>query len=481
MFVIRSQRGLWRWAAGFGLAVIACGTTASSIPRPVRFAEVRPIVTELGQRLPPPLSTLSDAEREAAWPQWIVAHDQEIRARLEQGDEDTIINWMLFGTSFTSRPRALLGAVEGDTSADPDLVLQKTIELINGRMDDLLNALAAPGTDERRLFARGLLQRKGLRFGSPAELQAVRDHLLKAVMRVANEQDTIDRDLAATTRSGDSIAEFVERSRLFRTRGLSLDTAFLPNYAIDQSLGEMKSRGLLKPGEVKRVAIIGPGLDFADKDVGFDFYPQQTVQPFAVLDALKRHGLAPAEAGSEIVILDISPRVFDHVKRAVARAAEGDGYAINLPLTRVTEWTPDVRRYWQTFGDQIGAPLETPAPPAITEQAETRGVRVAPAAVQRLSVMDLNVVTDRFDGQAFDLIIATNVFVYYDAFDQALALANVQAMLKPGAFLLANFAAPEVRALAIRPVETITTVYGRDRNQVESILDFMVWYQAPVN
>jgi len=481
VIVLRNQRSLRRWAVGVSLVVAACGSTRTAIPRHVRFAEVRPIVTELGPRLPSPLGALSDAQREAAWPQWIYAHDQEIRARLEQGDEDTIINWMLFGTSFTSQPRALLGAVEGDTSADPDLVLRKTIELINARMDDLLSALSAPGSDERRLFARGLLERKGLRFGSAAELAAVRDHLLRAVMRVAREQDTIDQVLAATTRSGDSIAEFVERSHLFRTRGLSLDTAFLPNYAIEQSLAEMKSRGLLKPGDVKRVAIIGPGLDFADKDVGFDFYPQQTVQPFAVLDTLKRLGLAAPGPGPEIVLLDISPRVFDHVTRAVARAAEGNGYAMNLPLTRVTDWAPDVRRYWQTFGDQIGEPVDAPAPPAITAQADSRAVRVAPSAVQRLSVTDLNIVAERLDGGAFDLMIATNVFVYYDVFDQALALSNVEAMLKPGAFLLANFPAPEVRALTIRPAETVTTVYGRDRNGVESILDFMVWYQAPSN
>ena len=91
---------------------------------------------------------------------WIERHDQQVRARLEQGDEDTIVNWMLFGTSFTSRPRAVLGAVESGTAADRELVLRRTIELISARLDDLLTALAAPGTDERRLFARALLQRR---------------------------------------------------------------------------------------------------------------------------------------------------------------------------------------------------------------------------------------------------------------------------------------------------------------------------------
>jgi hypothetical protein len=36
--------------------------------------------------------------------------------------------------------------------------------------------------------------------------------------------------------------------------------------------------------------VIGPGLDVADKQDGFDFYPQQTLQPFALVDSLRRLG-----------------------------------------------------------------------------------------------------------------------------------------------------------------------------------------------
>ena len=264
-------------------------------------------------------------------------------------------------------------------------------------------------------------------------------------MRVAQEQEQVDRELGATSAS-DSIAEFVQRSRLFRTRGLSLDTSLVPNYALEQSLAEMKKRGLLAAGGVRRVAIVGPGLDFADKDVGFDFYPQQTLQPFAILDSLRRLGLAPATSaagGPEIVLLDISPRIVDHVTRARARAARGTGYTLNLPLTRATPWEADIRKYWQSFGSEIGAPAQAPTSPAskaIAAQAELRAVRATPASVQRLSVVNLNVVTDRLDGEAFDLVIATNVFVYYDVLEQALAMSNGR-RCSPGGYLLANVAA----------------------------------------
>ena len=387
---------------------------------------------------------------------------------------------MLFGTSFTSRPRAVLGEVESGAAGDRELVVRRTIELISGRLDDLLEALAAPGTDERRLFVRAFLQRKGLRIRTAADREAARDYLLGAVVRVASEQEQIDQELGATSGS-DPMTEFVQRSRLFRSRGLSLDTSLAANYSVEQALAAMKARGLLKPGAVRRVAIVGPGLDFADKDVGFDIYPPQSLQPFAVLDSLERLRLAPSPGDPEIALLDISPRIIDHVTQARARAARNIGYTLNLPLPRRTPWLPEVRTYWQTFGDQLGAPAQPTGSKAITDVAELRAVRARPSAVRRMSVLDVNIVTNRLDGELFDLVIATNVFIYYDVLDQALAMSNVEAMLKPGAFLLANFSAPRLASVTIRPADTTTTLYARARDGTEDILDFLVWYEAHAN
>ena len=463
------------------LLLITAGAAAAVAPaRFVRFSEARPILTELQGKLPLELNALTPAQLEKAWPDWIERHDRDIRARLEQGDEDTLVNWMLFGTSFTSRPRAVLGAVETGAAGDRELVVRRTIALISARLDDLLAALAAPGTDERRLFARALLQKKGLRVATAADREAARDYLRAAVVRVASGQEQVDQELGATS-GGGALNEFVQRSRLFRTRGLSLDTSLMPNYSIEQALTAMQGRGLVEPGSVRRVAIVGPGLDFADKDVGFDFYPEQTLQPFAVLDSLKRLGLAPAAGDPEIVLLDISPRIIDHVTRARARAARNIGYTLNLPLPRSSEWLPEVHTYWRTFGDRIGVPVQAPTSKAIADLVELRAVRAAPSAVTRMSVVDLNIVTERLDGAQFDLVIATNVFLYYDVLEQALAMSNVEAMLKPGAFLLANFSAPALTSLTIRPIETTETVYAHARDVNERILDFIVWYKAHAN
>jgi hypothetical protein len=454
--------------------VLALAAGAAVAPaRLVRFGEVRAILAELKGSLPPELDALTSAQLEAAWPGWIARHDRGVRARLERGDEDTLVNWMLFGTSFTSRPRAVLGSVGSGAAGDQE-VLRRTIELIQGRLDDLVNALATPGADERRLFARALLERGGFRFATAADREAVRDRLLGAMLRVAAEQEQIDQELAATG-GGDPMTEFVRRSHLFRERGLSLDTSVVANFSVEQALAAMKTRSRLAPGAVRRVAIVGPGLDFADKDVGFDAYPQQTLQPFAVLDSLDRLALAPA-SGAEVVVLDISPRVIAHVTQARARSTRGVGYTLNLALTRSVPWLPEVRAYWQAFGDRIGTHAPVQPSKAIGDLAAVRAVRVRPSAVRRLSVLDLNIVTDRLEAEPFDLVIATNVFIYYDRLGQALALSNVAAMLKPGGYLLANVSAPSLASLPIRRVDATTTLYAR--TGAENIRDFMVWYQA---
>ena len=88
-------------------------------------------------------------------------------------------------------------------------------------------------------------------------------------------------------------------------------------------------QGLLKPGSVHRIAIVGPGLDFVNKKSGSDFYPPQTTQPFAVIDSLARLGLADP-ATIDVYTFDISPRVNRHLERARKDATAGKGYTIQL-------------------------------------------------------------------------------------------------------------------------------------------------------
>jgi chemotaxis methyl-accepting protein methylase len=75
--------------------------------------------------------------------------------------------------------------------------------------------------------------------------------------------------------------------------------------------------------------------------------------------------------------------------------------------------------------------------------------------------------------EGFDLIIATNIFVYYDLLEQSLALANTQSMLRPGGFLLSNSSLPLLSTAPMRAVDYLSIFYS-DRPDDG---DVVVWYQ----
>ena len=297
------------------LTVLACpliAQTPQSRVSYLSYSDAEPILSALDEVLPAELKGKSPSELSAAWPNWIAHRDAEIRARLVQGDEDSLVNFLLFGTSYTKRPRItaqelkqldpanLAAGTSGSSSA-------MSLASLQARADDLIQALAAPGKNERLLFLRRLLidqQRHNIRTaGGRTKLKSF---LLSRVAGVLKEQASYASALAGARAPGDTTEEFAERSRIFRSRGLSSDTSLLPNFALEESLKAITARGLLSPGSVRRIAIVGPGLDFTDKQEGYDFYPQQTIQPFAIIDTLLRLGLARADA-LQVTTFDLSP------------------------------------------------------------------------------------------------------------------------------------------------------------------------------
>lgn len=446
---------------------------ASYIP----YEEARPILEALSEIVPAELKTAGSADIASVWSKWAEKRDMEIRARLVQGDEDSVINLMLFGTSFTRRPRITLKAL---AEAKPNVRSPETAafaEAIKGRADDLVQAIWAPGNHERLLLARRLFEAKGYDVKTDASRERLTQHLLNGLARVLGEQASYGKMLESARMVGDPSEEFAQRSKLFRDRGLSSDTSLAPNFAIERSLASMKAKGLLTPGSVRRVAIIGPGLDFTDKQDGYDFYPQQTIQPFAAIDSLLRLELArPGEL--RVTTLDLSVRVNDHLRRARARAARGISYVVQLPSD--ARWKRELADYWLTFGDRIGEPTRPVAVPVILKDIRVRALKIRPAAVSSVTSEDINIVLQRLDlaaGQQFDLIIATNILVYYGVFEQSLALANIEKMLRPGGFLLSNNALLELPVIRMRSVDYETAVYSDRANDG----DHIVWYQRAAN
>jgi hypothetical protein len=360
------------------------------------------------------------------WLAWLQKSDAEIRQRLETGEEDTLTNLLRFGVTFTKEYRI----------DDEYLVRYGQSSLVNSfaenRANDLIKALAAPNGNEGMVEMRTFVEKRGFALNTPAGRKQLKAYLLANLARMqkeflqAREQAKVNRD------------------QMFQHRGISLDTNLWPDYDLDQQLQSMLDKGMLKRGSIRCVAIVGPGLDFANKQQGLDFYPPQTTQPFAVLDSLLRLGLAIPD-DVELYTLDISSRVNVHIGAARKNAALGRAYTVQLPWYADGRWTEEFRasftQYWRTLGAKIGEPVAPIPVPEADAGFETRAVKIRPAVVSRVKPVDMNIVFQRLSlapAERFDLIIGTNIFLYYSAFEQSLARVNVAAMLKPGGYLLTN-------------------------------------------
>lgn len=407
------------------IATILAGLLLAADPgatRYLRYADVQAAAAAF-RATEPDTSGVPGAD---SFDSWVRARDRQIRQRIDRGVEDSISNLILFGASFTTLPR-VPGAEEA-TSADGALTPAAQL-----RVTAFAASLAGAAPQERIEFAGAFLKRRGV-----ASSQ-VEPFLSANLRRFSIEQRKYQEQ---TARTGDPAEVLFRRGTLFAQRGLSADTSLLPGYAIEDTLRVMLEKRALRPGMVHRIAIVGPGLDFTDKRDGYDFYPVQTVQPFAMVEAALRLGLA-APAGVDITAFDLNPAVLAHVRSLAARAQSGKAYRVELPRDTGAGWNDEAIGYWRRFGEKIGAPTEPlPVPDILRRSVVTRAVAIAPRYASRLQAADLNVVLQTRDEPRFDLIVATNVLVYYNRFEQVLAMASIAHMLNPGGIFIANQVLP---------------------------------------
>ena len=123
-----------------------------------------------------------------------------------------------------------------------------------------------PGSNDRLVYMRRLLERQGHSLFHAVDRAKLRHISSPTYCECSgSSKATIKR-----SRLGDpGIPTLYSPPRA----GCAFDTALFPNYAVEEALKVMRTRGLLKA--VKRAAVIGPGLDFADKQGGYD--PEQTL------------------------------------------------------------------------------------------------------------------------------------------------------------------------------------------------------------
>lgn len=425
----------------------------------------------------------------SSWDSWVRARDTEIRRRVDRGFEDSISNFSLYGTSFTTLPR--LESYEAALTADSELS-----EAARARVHALVTALERPAVpsgavppvaqhagavgatmsrgaasrNERLDLVREFLRKQlvaqssGLQelCGSssigplkpvaefpksgnsalPCSSPAVEAYFRENLRRFIQEQRGYQENLQASTRAGDPGELLLRRGTLFAKRGLSADTSLLPNWGLEDTLAALVRKGVLRPGSIRSIAVIGPGMDFVDKRDGYDFYPLQTVQPFALLEAVARLGLARPE-DVQVVAFDLNSAVLAHLARLSQEARRGRPYIVQLPRDSRTGWKQNALAYWEHFGNLLGSTSPPLPVPSGLSGVVSRAVAIRPQVAARVRAVDLDVVAQTLDsqpGDGFDLVVATNVLVYYDLFQQALAMASVAHMMNPQGLFLVNHA-----------------------------------------
>src|SRR5205823_1826399 len=170
------------------------------------------------------------------------------------------VNLLLYGTTFTKAPRLTeLDVAKMSGGAAPPAALR-------ARLADMSRGVAMPGNNERLQFARTVLIRYGIDPKSPAGGQRVRQWLQRGLNRIVAEyKSRMDLAMAESRRvATDPAVTAIEQATVFRDRGLSSDTTLLASYGIEETLRALDPRVVRGLGNVRRVAVVGPGLDFVD-------------------------------------------------------------------------------------------------------------------------------------------------------------------------------------------------------------------------
>lgn len=359
-------------------------------------------------------------------------HHDNVR-RVREGDLDHLVFYILQSTRFTEAPpiEPALSAkalVEGLGAPQREAFLRNPAGAappvpppVRARLSAFVRALESPARDRRLAYFQNLVHtifpERGQR-----ESALAREYL--RVMRFVYQKEFVAQRTGAT-----AVAE------LYRTRGLSTDTAVEAGYVVYNGLGIVRS---LDPARrIRRVLIVGPGLDLAPRTGLLEASRPESYQPWAVIDALLSLGLSRAD-DLQVVGGDINPRVIERLTQSraeppvltlVSEIRESDTVSLSA----------EYRDYFTRLGSAIGeVDPSKRGPVAVAPGHLVKTVRVGEKAARAVRALPLDIVTERLDAANFDLIIATNILPYFDDVQLMLAMSNVSAMLAPGGVFLHN-------------------------------------------
>jgi hypothetical protein len=337
---------------------------------------------------------------------------QDDARRVREGDLDHLIFYALQSTHFTKllpiEPALSAKAlVEGGNRIPPDA---------RARIRELLKAIESSSTDPRVTYFRALVD------STFPNANAREDALLDEYRRAM--KFVYDKEFVAQRTGPDAVAD------LYRTRGLSTDTAVEAGYVVYHGLGILKS---LDPSrQIRRVLIVGPGLDLAPRTSLLEEGPPQSYQPWTVIDALISLRLSRPD---DLVVVgaDINRRVVSHLLEArsappTLTLVTGIQQSSNIRVTN------EYREYFRNLGNAIGHDQSGTVVPGHM----AKRIVVRSAFGRTVSGEQLDIVTERLSGSPFDLVIATNILPYFDDTQLTLAISNVAAMLAPDGVFMHN-------------------------------------------
>ncbi len=375
----------------------------------------------------------------ASFPAFRLDVDRRTSERVRESDLDALIYYALQSTAFTKlRPlEPALSAkafVESLDTAIRDRFLKgdaspidRVPQDVRDRMTAFTAALKDPPPSSRLAYFREIavtLER------GEHTVRLSTDLLLPEYVR--SMRFLYQKEFAARA-APDAAARI---AALYRTRGLSTDTAIEAGYLVHLGLATLKASDPER--RIQRVLIVGPGLDLAPRTGLLEAGPPESYQPYAIVDSLVGLNLSQLDR-LQVLGADVNPRVVQHLARA-----NGAGVALTL-LSGVGDsdsltLQDDFRHYFERLGGSL-------APTEVMLSHGDRGhlrksIQVRPEASRIVDGASLNIVTERLEGERYDLVVATNIFPYLDDVSLAMALANIAAMLAPGGVLLHNESRP---------------------------------------
>jgi len=337
---------------------------------------------------------------EAAFPEYIRLLESSAADRERIGENDHLVFYVLQSRQFTKAP-----PIEPALSAKEFV---RSAQIPAGVSQRFRDFLAAPVRGERMIYLR---------------------RIAPSVAYIGAEYERVMRSLYQK--------EFEDRPDYYRSRGHSTDTQITANYTVWTALSVLHE---MQPNlKIARVLVVGPGLDFAPRTGFDDRYPPQSYQPYAVADALISIGFSETP---RVECVDINERVI-HFLREFSKA----------PVLRILSPPGDAsyREYFRRLGASIGE-VEVDGPWEKT-------IRVRKQIAASVAAGKFNVITELGSG-GYDLVVATNVLLYFNNAELLLALANLQSMLAPGGYLVHNEFRPEIdgyaEAAGLTPVQART-------------------------